>query len=129
MNSNEKVAKEELSVVLKVKIGDNLTNALLDTGAGCSVIDAGTLEKFGLEKLVQRQELHLKKMCVDASGNAMKIIGRVHLNTRLLGTDKQILQEFRVLDTKSCSNIILGRDYLRCHDEITFDFAKCRLAE
>ena len=72
---------------MRTKINGKITNALLDTGAGCSVIDVGTLKALDLWSEIEQRNGFDKK-CLDASGNVMNIIGKIKAKTRLVGTDK-----------------------------------------
>ena len=113
-------------MVIKSKISGHETNALLDTGAGCCVIDLGTVEKFKLTSAIEEVDNNSKK-CIDASGNEMAIIGKIKLNTSLIGVPGEFLQEFRVLAKKSNSSIILGCNFLKRYDKLTVDFRNGRI--
>ena len=88
--------KTDESVVLKVKMGGKVVNAILDSGAGCSVIDLGTLKEIGFEKHVVPTDCHL----VNASGVKMDIAGVVHLTVGINGV-KPVAHEFKVLNAKT----------------------------
>ena len=75
-------------MILKAKIDGNETNVMLDTGAGVSIVDMGTLERMNLVKRIQKSEIDQPK-CFDASGNQMEIIGTIKLKTKLIGTDPE----------------------------------------
>ena len=110
-----------LSVTLKVTLNGNLTNLLIDTGAGCCVVDTRTLKKLNIHGNIQKINTQ-NKSCMDASGNEMDIVGKIMIPTSLVGTSQTFTQEFRVLNNESCGNIILGRDYLTRYGAVTFDF-------
>ena len=97
------------------------TNMMLDTCAGVSIIDVGTIERMGLSSEVTYTSNNIPD-CIDASGNKMEIIGVIGLQTELNGTNKTIVHNFRVLNTKSCHDIICGRDFMRHYDSIEFNF-------
>ena len=67
---------------------------LLDTGAGCCIIDMGTLKQFGLASQIEKLRSANKK-CLDASGNEMDIIGKIKVSTSLMGTEQVFMQQFR----------------------------------
>ena len=111
----------DCSVVVRGKINNFETNMMLDSGAGVSIIDMGTIERLGLSSDIVCNENNVSD-CIDASGNKMKIIGSIGLKTELNGTSKCITHNFRVLDTKSCHDIICGRDFMRHYGSIEFNF-------
>ena len=97
--------KERNSATVKMKLNDHTTNALLDTGAGKSVIDHGSLTAIGLEDKIRNNEDDL----LNASGNQMDIIGEVDIDVKFNG--QVVVQTFKVLNTETFSNILLGRDF------------------
>ena len=80
--------KDEFSVVVRGKMNDLDTNLMLDTGAGVSIIDRGTLERMGLKSQIMYKSNHLSD-CFDASGNQMEIIGTIELEVELKGMNKR----------------------------------------
>ena len=92
-------------------------NATLDSGAGCSVIDIGTVQEIGLEQNIVPSSHHL----VNASGERMDIAGVVNIKIRLQGM-KPMVHEFKVLNAKTFSNVLLGRDFMKLFGQVTFDF-------
>ena len=66
-------------------------------------------------------------MCLDASGNEMEIIGKIHLHTSINGAQGEFIHDFRVLNSESCNSIILGRDFFKFYDAIMFDFKNDRI--
>ena len=99
------------------------TNVMLDTGAGLSIIDMGTLEHMKLVPYIDTTTNYAVK-CLDASGSNMNIIGSIELNTELVGTNLKITHMFRVLNAKSGRSIIIGRDLMRKYGNVEFDFTK-----
>ena len=89
-------------------------NVILDTGVGCSIIDYGSLEYIGMQHAVKK---------FNASGNEMDIIGVVDINVRI-DDNKPIMHEFKVLNTKSYTNILTGRDFIKLFRTVKFDFYK-----
>ena len=113
------------SVVLKGEINDIETNVLLDTGAGLSIIDIGTLERMNL--VHQIAKTHKPPDCVDASGNGMAITGTIKLKTKLKGCDREIIHDFCVLGIRSYHSIIFGRDIMKFYKSVQFDFDRNRI--
>ena len=87
------------------------TNCVLDTGAGVSLIDLGSLEETGLEKNIRKLRENGDGF-INASGKEMDIIGVVDIPVTLRN-NKSITQEFKVLNSKSYSIILLGRDFMK----------------
>ena len=106
-------------VALKVRLEGKNVNALLDSGAGPSVIDMGTLEILGLCGTVSECEDNL----VNASGDSMDIAGVVKLSVKLPQI-KPVTHEFKVLNSKTYSNVLLGRDFMKPFGTVTFDFVE-----
>ena len=98
-------------------MNEHRVNATLDSGAGCSVIDIGTVEEIGLGENIAPGSHHL----VNASGERMDIAGVVNVEIRLKGM-KPIVHEFKVLNAKTFSNVLLGRDFMKLFGQVTFDF-------
>ena len=107
-------------VALKVKL--KLVNVMMDSGAGCSVIDMGTLEKLGLEHQIRTCTDQL----VNASGHKMDIAGVVDIMVQVRGT-KSVKHEFKVLNSKTYSNVLLGRDFMKLFGSVTFNFVANRV--
>ena len=104
-------------VALKVKLGEKLVNATLDSGAGPSVIDMGIVEILGLQHQITTCEENL----VNASGDPMDIAGVVMIQVKIRGA-KAVEHEFKVLNSKTYSNVLLGRDFMKLFGTVTFDF-------
>ena len=67
-----------------------------------------TVEKLGvIENIIES-----KNNFIDASGNTMKIIGTVGI-TISLDTIPKCTHKFRVSDTNSYNNVILGGDFMK----------------
>ena len=62
---------------------------------------------------------------IDASGNKMNIIGSIDINIELNGI--HLVQNMKVLNSKTFRNIILGRDFLSHFETVEFDFPKNRI--
>ena len=93
---------------------------MLDTGAGLSIIDMGTLAHMNLVPYIDTTTNYAVK-CLGASGSNMNI-GTIELNTELVGTNLKITHMFRVLNAKSGRSIIIGRDLMRKYENVEFDF-------
>ena len=65
------IPNRPFSAVIEVKLENKILNALLDTGASCSIIDLGTIQNLGFDKNITKSNHDL----IDASGNAMSIAG------------------------------------------------------
>ena len=97
-------------------------NILLDTGAGISIIDSGTIDKLDLTRNIVPRRNHAPPNCIDTSGHCMDIIGTIKLNTRIVGTQFDILHRFNVLGVKSSRHIIIGRDFMKNYKKMELDF-------
>ena len=96
-------------------------NALLDTGASCSLIDIGSIQMLGLDHKIITTEDKL----VDASGREMNIIGSVMVTINLGGI--LIKQNLKVLNAKTYKHVLLGRDFLSNFGKIEFDMVANRV--
>lgn len=94
---------------------------MLDTGASCSIIDLGTIQNLGLDKNIIKSTHEL----IDASGNDMSIAGSVDLNVH--SRDFRVVQNMKVLNSKTFRNVILGRDFLSHFKTVEFDFVGNRV--
>ena len=90
---------------------------MLHSGAGCSIIDLGSLERIGMQNFVERTNTVL----INASGNTMNILGVVKIPMKI-SNGKIIIHEFKVLDMRSYTTILIGRDYMQLFDTVKFDF-------
>lgn len=102
-----------------MELNHKTVNSVLDSGAGCSVIDIGTLENLGLcDKIVKSHD-----RLINASGKEMDIAGVVSINVEIKGT-KPVIHDFKVLNAKTYSNVLLGRDFMKLFGSVTFNFAE-----
>ena len=104
------------SAVINIKFEYSTANALLDTGASCSLIDLGSVRKLKLNSPINNTSHHL----VDASGNNMEIIGS--MDVPIVIGKRKLVQNVKVLNALTNRNIILGRDFLGKFDNVEFDF-------
>ena len=58
---------------------------------------------------------------IDASGKTMNISGSIDLKLSIQGSNMK--QNFKVLNSKSYNNVILGRDFMSKFPSVEFDFA------
>ena len=110
------------TVTLGVKINNIPVHAVLDSGAGCSVIDLGSVEKLSLSQNI----IQANHKLIDASGNTMDIIGSI---TTVVNFSRMrpINHEFKVLNSKTYTNILFGRDLMKMYGTVTFDFSNNRV--
>ena len=94
------------------------TNAMLDTGAAVCVTDLEIVKHIGLHKSIMETKSNL----VDASGNAMPIIGAVDIPITVSPHLPTVRQRFYVLDSQSNSNVLLGRDFMQKFGTVSFNF-------
>ena len=111
---------ETASLVLNCKINDVIVNSLLDSGAGKSLMDIETAEKLNIVDTICETEDQL----FDASGNIMDIVGTVKTKVEIVNSEKAIMLVFRVLNKRTLSTILLGRDCMKKLGEITFDISR-----
>ena len=97
-------------------------NATLDTGAGPSVIDIGSLEHIGLVDEIKTADRGL----INASGDSMNVLGVVKIDVQIQNI-RTVSHEFVVINTRSFKNILLGCDFLKRFKKVTFDFDKKRV--
>ena len=95
---------------------------MMDTGAGNSLIDYGSLEHIGLHDKIRKIDESYDGL-INASGNEMDIVGVVDIPV-VMGNSKTVLQEFKVLNSKSFSIILIGRDFMSRFKTVKFDFEK-----
>ena len=93
-------------------------NVVMDSGAGCCVIDYGSLENIGMQKDIRKFDSCL----LNASGHGMDILGVVNIYIQIPTINKPILQEFKVLHSKTYSKVLIGRDFMKHFGTIKFDF-------
>ena len=51
----------------------------------------------------------------------MDILSKVCIKVLIKGSRQPVFHEFRVVDTNRCTNILLGRDFLKRFGSVTFD--------
>ena len=75
-------------------------NALLGTGASCSLIDIWTLQIFGFDPKI----IIIEHRLVDASGREMNIMGSGKVT--ITGDGVIIKQNLKVLNAKTYKNVL-----------------------
>ena len=83
-----------------------LTNSILVSGAGVSVIDAGTLLNLNLST----DTIIPDKRLVDASGDVLNISDKVFIDVRIPQLKKQYRQPFYVSDGQFHNKVLLSRE-------------------
>ena len=102
---------------MRARLNKKPFNVLMDSGAGVSLIDYGSLDQLSSATSMKIPE----DVCVNASGDEMDIIGVVNIVVEIANL-KPITHEFRVLNSKTYSNVLLGRDFMKLFETVTFDF-------
>ena len=122
MSEDNSARSTRKTVTVSASFNNCNLNATMDTGAGCSVIDYGSLEHVGLEKEIKAQDDDADEL-INASGDEMDIVGVVDIPV-VIQSKKKVMQEFKVLNSKSHSIVLLGRDYMSKFGAVEFDFTK-----
>ena len=118
---NNRTLGSELSVILPVKLANAAIEMILDSGAGPSVIDLGTVRYLGLER-----EIILRAGTVYGVGqNPVHLIGNIALDVDL-GDNQIARHSFGVLADTNTTRI-LGRDLLRNFGPTEFDWDSHRV--
>ena len=107
--------------MIEIDLAALRVNTVINTGASCSLIDIGSLEKLGLAQLVNS----INHRLINASGNDMNIMGSIDVEIRV--NNKSISHNMKVLNSRSYRNILLGRDFLMHFSSIQFDLHKTRI--
>ena len=113
------------TVTVKASLNGCKQNVVMDTGAGPSLIDYGSLEHINLQHKIRKLRDDDDGI-INASGHEMDIVGVVDI---LVGMQnmKPVLQEFKVLNSKCHAIILMGRDFMSKFGTVKFDFAKKRV--
>ena len=113
---NSRTLGSELSVILPVKLANSSIEMVLDSGAGPSVIDLGTVRYLGLERHINRRT----GTVYGVGQNPVQLIGNIALDLDL-GDDQLVRHSFRVLADINKTRI-LGRDLLSKLGPTEFDW-------
>ena len=116
LNLNRPGVCTELSVVIPVRINGKSITAILDSGAGPSVIDHGTICEWGLEPLVHNRASQVYGL----SRKPIGVVGSVNLTVDL-GDGQVVSHTFQVLRDTATTRI-LGRDLLKKFQSTEFDW-------
>ena len=81
-------------------------------------MDLGTFETLKIGDISQK----CNDILYDASGTQMDIIGVAKITVNVVGTNKKFTHDFRILNNRLFSNVILGRDIMKKFKRVTFDF-------
>ena len=116
---------KDTTALVRAKLQNKDTNALLDSGAGRSVIDKGSVEEIGLSDEISpfppgRSDL------ANTSGELMDMCGIINIKVQINGCES-VVHQFEVLNSKTFSTVLLGRDFLRKFGSVTFNFDKNRV--
>ena len=106
--------------VINVRINGAKVNAVLDSGAGVSIIDRTSLEALNI--CLDLKPSH--KQLFDASGNTMDVDGVVFLNVEIPVSKETYRQIFYVIGNRNASKLLLGRDFMERFGVISFDFTQ-----
>ena len=111
----------ELSVLLLVKLENTPMKMILDSGAGPSILDIGTVRELGLENSIRRRV----GTVYGVGQNPVHLMGNITLEIDI-GDDQIVRHSFGVLQdpNKTC---ILGRDLLRKFGSTGFDWNTQRI--
>ena len=120
MTDEKREFEETNPLILRCDIHGKLRNAIIDSGASCSIIDKKTLESLGSFTISKT-----KQILRDASNNVMNVIGTVEMHVRPVDTKNPVKTKLYVVETNSC--ILLGRNFMRKYRKVTFDFENNRI--
>ena len=121
--SDEHSAKNTRNAVtVSASMNGRQLNVMLDTGAGPSLIDYGSLEYIGMQEKIRLRSSDGNDI-LNVSGDEMDIVGVVDIPV-VMQNGKTVVQEFKVLNSKSHAIVLLGRDYMSKFNTVKFDFKK-----
>ena len=112
----------ELSVIVSVKLANTPIEMILNSGAGPSVLDFGTVRDLGLEKLVNCCSGTVYRI----GQNPVHIVGNTTLDIDSLGDNQLARHSFGGLQNSSRIRI-LGRDLLSKFGSTEFDWGNERV--
>ncbi len=111
-------------VMIGLRIKGRSLRGMMDSGAGRSVIDIGTLEMLSKDVRIEpNNDIHL----CDASNNKMDVLGCCSLSLHIPKLNKRVTQEFTVLNVKTYKNLLLGRDFFKKMGPVTIDVGRNRI--
>ena len=112
----------ESAVLLSVKLDDQITSAIIDSGAGPSVIDKGTMPKLGLLRSINRQD---DGHVLGVGNIEIPVFGQAELVVELEG-GCSVPHTFTVLDSYN-DTVLLGRSFMSKFPSVEFDWANHRI--
>ena len=110
--------------MIGVNVRDRNLRGTMDSGAGKSVIDIGTLETIGTDYEITRDD---SVRLLDASNNVMDVLGKCVVRLTIPKLGKTLDHEFTVLNVRTYKTLLLGRDFFRKMGAVTIDVAKDRI--
>ena len=117
-NVSEENGVPEESAMIEMELEGRESEALLDSGAGPSVMDLLTLKKANLKWKMVPWEEDLKSF----DDSSKKTVGYVNLQVRV--GDVEVTQRFKVIKSRRPIKTILGRDFLYKFGSTEFDWVK-----
>ena len=117
------ISPAEECVMLGLSINSRQMHGMMDSGAGRSVLDIGTLEEIAPNVEILPEQLDL----CDASGNNMDILGCCTLSLTIPKLNKTVQHKFAVHNVRSFKTVLLGRDFFKKMGPVTIDVGKNRI--
>ena len=112
-------------VTLRCSLKGVSLNCMVDSGAGCSLITKGVLQRIPNVKLSPAD-----KTLKDASQNIISLIGKVTIPVTINGDNKETLRKevtFYVSDADSANCVLLGRTFMQSFGSVSFNFDTNRI--
>ena len=109
--------------MLGVTIKERHMRGMLDSGAGRSVMDIGTLEEIAPDVNILPDKLDL----CDASGNKMDVLGCCILSLTIPKLNRTVQHKFAILNVRSFKTLLLGRDFFEKMGPVTIDVGNNRI--
>ena len=118
------MSPSEDCVTIGVDVNDRKLRGTMDSGAGRSVIDIGSLETIDPDhEIVKDDSVRL----LDASNNVMNILGKCTIRFSIPKLAKTMDHEFIVLNKRTYKTLLLGRDFFGKMGEVTIDVKNSRV--
>ena len=112
---------EPVDITKKELMVEDMSTALLDTGAKPSVIDTGTLQELGLGHREQKRESQVFGL----GRSTVTVSGQVEVEIDL-GDRQKLLQRLKVIEVEE-PMFILGREFLSKFVTVEFNWNKCAI--
>ena len=113
----------EECVMLGLSVNERSMRGMMDSGAGRSVMDVGSLEEIAPNAVITPDKLDLR----DASGNKMNVLGCCTLPLTIPKLNCTVQHKFAILNVKSFKTVLLGRDFFKEMGPVTIDVGKNRI--